>query len=207
MRPGTRLAQSRAHFTFGEIKMMRTQRSLKPLAAALLVIGSNLAMAQSPTSPPATSAADKRANVPANTAPGAVSEHRSTSYSGMKDSKAWERTHRASKIIGMDVVNGKGEKVGDVEDIVLDSKGNVAYAVVSTGGFLGVGDRLHAIPWTSLRTHTGKDNFMLDVDRERLKGAPGFDQSNWPDVNDPKWSDENRRYFSPVTKTSQSGVK
>ena len=185
--------------------MMRTQRSFNPLAAALLAIGTTVAMAQSPTSPPATSTTDKSANMPVTTTPSTRSEHRSTSYSGMKDSKAWERTHRASKIIGMDVVTGKGEKVGDVEDIVLDSKGNVAYAVVSTGGFLGMGDRLHAVPWSSLYTNTGKDSFVLEVDRERLRSAPGFNQSNWPDVNDPKWSNENRRYFSPVTKTTQSG--
>ena len=144
--------------------------------------------------------------MPTTPSPSAGYHDRSTRYAGMKDSKAWERTHRASKIIGVDVVNGKGEKIGDVEDIVLDSKGNVVYAVVSTGGFLGMGDRLHAIPWSSLRTDTGKDNFLLDVDRDRLRSAPGFDQANWPDVNDPKWSDENRRHFSSVTKSTLSGA-
>ena len=185
--------------------MMRTQHSLRPLAAALLAIGASVALAQSPAYPPPATATDKTANMPAAKTPSTASENRSTNYSGMKESRAWERTHRASKIIGMDVVNGKGEKVGDVEDIVLDSKGNVAYAVVSTGGFLGMGDRLHAVPWSSLYTTTGKDNFVLEVDRERLRSAPGFDQSNWPDVNDPKWSSENRRYFVPASKANQSG--
>ena len=96
----------------------------------------------------------------------------------------------------MDVVNRSGEKVGDVEDIVLDRNGNVAYAVVSTGGFLGVGERLHAVPWRSLQTDTGADNFLLDVDRDKLRSAPGFDASSFPDVNDPKWSSENRKHFA-----------
>lgn len=192
---------------------------LTSVAAAVMSIGASAALAQTAT-PPATTAPATRTDPMANptgmtgttgktgmTGTNADTTGKSTDYAGMRDAKTWERTHRVSKIIGTDVVNSKGEKIGDVEDVVLDAKGNVAYAVVSTGGFLGMGDKMHAVPWSAIRTNTGTDNFMLDVDKDRLRSAPGFDQSNWPNVNDPKWSNDNRRYFpaSGTTRKSTSG--
>jgi sporulation protein YlmC with PRC-barrel domain len=192
---------------------------LTSVAAAVMSLGTSAALAQTATQPPA-SGGSTGSTPPAATAPAtrtdpmpnstgmtgttAASTGKSSDYTGMRDAKSWERTHRVSKIIGTDVVNSKGEKIGDVEDIVLDAKGNVAYAVVSTGGFLGVGDKMHAVPWTAIRTNTGTDNFMLDVDKDRLRSAPGFDQSSWPNVNDPKWSSENRRYFPASGTTRKS---
>ena len=110
------------------------------------------------------------------------------------DQKQWERTHRATRIIGTDVRNTQGEKIGDVKDVVLDHNGKIAYAIVSTGGFLGIGDRLHAVPWTALNTSAGK-NFVLDVDKARLKNAPSFDSRTWPNLDDDQWASNNRRYF------------
>lgn len=117
--------------------------------------------------------------------------------------QAWERMHRASRIIGMDVVNRQGEKVGDIEDLVLDRNGSVAWAVVSTGGFLGVGDRLHAVPWRSLEADGGTGHFILEIDKETLGKAPGFDNTSFPDVSDPKWIAENRKHF-PVASSAAS---
>ena len=188
---------------------------LTSVAAAVMSLGTAAAIAQTTTQPPAGTAT--RSTTPATSAPATRTDSvsnstgmsgttgKSTDYTGMRDAKTWERTHRVSKIIGTDVVNSKGEKIGDVEDIVLDAKGNVAYAVVSTGGFLGMGDKMHAVPWSAIRTSTGTDNFMLDVDKDRLRTAPGFDQSSWPNVNDPKWSSENRRYF-PASGTTRSST-
>jgi sporulation protein YlmC with PRC-barrel domain len=125
----------------------------------------------------------------------AASGNAANRYGGMRDSQNWERSHRVSKIIGTDVVNRQGDQIGDVEDIVLDNRGNVAYAVVSTGGFLGVGERWHAVPWRSLNTAGESGKFVLDIDRNRLSEAPGFTRDNWPNVNDPKWTSQNSRYF------------
>lgn len=161
--------------------------ALAPLVGLTLALGATLAAAQ--TSGP-------RESRPA--ASGAA-----TAAGDAASKQAWERTHRASKIIGMDVVNRQGQKVGDVEDIVLDRNGNVAYAVVSTGGFLGVGDKLHAVPWRSLEANAVTGQFLLDVDKETLAKAPGFDNSSFPDVNDPKWSAENRKHF-PVASSAAS---
>ncbi len=175
------------------------------IAALSLALGSLAANSQTPregsedpgpaanTTAPATT---QRPTAPATTAPARVgSEVEGTSYKGVKDGASWERLHRASKIIGTDVINRQGERIGDIEDIVLDSKGLIAFAVVSTGGFLGIGDRLHAVPWQSLQTQTGRNAFILDIDKERLKNAPGFDKKNWPNLSDDNWSSENSRHF------------
>jgi sporulation protein YlmC with PRC-barrel domain len=120
---------------------------------------------------------------------------------GNRAERDWERRHRASKIIGTNVRNRQGEKIGDVEDIVLDRTGNVAYAVVSTGGFLGIGDRLHAVPWKALQPVANEDHFVLDIDRKRLQAAPGFPANAWPNFNDERWNSENRRaYPAPATR-------
>jgi sporulation protein YlmC with PRC-barrel domain len=109
--------------------------------------------------------------------------------------KAWERTHRASRIIGTDVRNRQGQKIGDIKDVVLDPDGLVAYAVVSTGGFLGVGDRLHAIPWTALQKDGEQNHFVLDMDKQRLSKAPGFDSKHWPNMAEERWNSETRGYY------------
>jgi hypothetical protein len=65
--------------------------------------------------------------------------------------------------------------------------GRVAYAVVSYGGVMGMGDKLFAIPWSAFRLDTDNKAFVLDVDKETLKNAEGFDKSNWPNTADRTW--------------------
>ncbi|MFP3854341.1 MAG: PRC-barrel domain-containing protein [Anaerolineales bacterium] len=87
----------------------------------------------------------------------------------------------ASTLIGDDVVNLAGENLGELEEIMLDvGTGQVAYAVLSFGGFLGMGDKLFAIPWEALQVDTEKEAFILDLAREDLENAPGFDKDDWP---------------------------
>jgi sporulation protein YlmC with PRC-barrel domain len=95
----------------------------------------------------------------------------------------------ASKLTGGNVKNADGEHLGDIKEIMIDTEtGRVAYAVLSFGGFLGMGDKLFAIPWSALRSHlTEPSAFVLSVNKERLAAAPGFDKSNWPDFADRKW--------------------
>ena len=108
----------------------------------------------------------------------------------------WERGHRGSKIIGTDVRNLRNQKIGEITDIVLDDGGTVAYAVVATGRFLGMRGKLHAVPWRALQTNaSGRDFFVLDIDKERLAKVPGFEPRSWPDFADERWSAENRKHF------------
>ena len=89
---------------------------------------------------------------------------------------------QASAVIGKKVVNRAGEPLGNLKELVLDlDDGRVAYAVLSFGGFMGLGDKLFAIPWEALVLNTKEQAFLLDVDKELLKQAPGFDKDHWPD--------------------------
>lgn len=125
----------------------------------------------------------------------ANSGNRRASKEDRRAEDRWGQAHRASKIIGTEVRNRQGQKLGDIKDLVLDSNGGVAYAVVSTGGFLGVRNRMHAIPWNALQTNTGDRHFLLDMDKDRLSKAPGFDNQQWPNMADERWNSETRGYY------------
>jgi sporulation protein YlmC with PRC-barrel domain len=104
---------------------------------------------------------------------------------------------RASKQFGVDVVDGSGKSVGDVDDIVVDdATGRIAYGVLSFGGFLGAGDKLFAIPWRALKPSAKEEGkLVLDVPKEKLEKAPGFDKKSWPDMADHRWGLDIYRYY------------
>ena len=104
---------------------------------------------------------------------------------------------RASKVIGMDVEDTSGKNLGDIDDVVVDDgTGRVIYAVLSFGGFLGMGDKLFALPWQSLKPNPkDADKAVLDVPKDRLKAAPGFDKKNWPDMADRRWGLDIYKYY------------
>src|SRR6185503_7902137 len=98
-----------------------------------------------------------------------------------------KRAHvlRASSIIGSKVANTDHEDLGKIEEIMLKADGDgIAYAVLSFGGFLGMGDKFFAVPWKALELDDEeKDCFILDVPKEKLQNAPGFPKNNWPDAD------------------------
>ena len=106
----------------------------------------------------------------------------------------WERSHRVSKIVGSEVRNKAGDKIGEIRDLMVDNNGTIKLAIVSTGGFLGVGDRLHAVPWDVL-TLGPKDDHILDIDKAHLQATPGFTSKTWPNLGDDHWMADNRRYY------------
>lgn len=94
----------------------------------------------------------------------------------------------ASTLIHTDVENPVGEDLGRIEELMIDlGSGRIAYAVLSFGGFLGLGDKLFAIPWEALKVDTEQEKIILDVDKEMLKYAPGFDKDHWPDTSEHAW--------------------
>jgi len=100
----------------------------------------------------------------------------------------YRRVLSAATVTGDRVRNPAGEDLGKVEEIMLDvPTGRVAYAVISFGGFLGIGDKLFAVPWRALTLNERDHEFILNVDRRRLEEAPGFDRDNWPDMAGPDW--------------------
>src|SRR5512140_511134 len=99
----------------------------------------------------------------------------------------------ASTLVGDKVKNPKGEDLGKIEELMIDlQSGRVAYAVISFGsGFMHSG-KLFAIPWGSLAVDQAEKQIILNVTREMLETAEGFDKDNWPDMADPNFL--NRTY-------------
>lgn len=106
------------------------------------------------------------------------------------------RVLSASTLKGDSVVNAKDEKLGTIEELMIDlDRGCIAYAVLSFGGFLGMGDKLFAIPWNALKVDTIEKRFVLNVAKERLEMAPGFDKDNWPNMADQEWGAKIYSYY------------
>src|ERR1022692_3223103 len=102
--------------------------------------------------------------------------------------KKYRRVLAASTLAGDQVQNSAGEDLGKVDEIMIDiPAGKVAYAVLSFGGFLGMGNKLFAVPWSALRLAEDKKHFILDGDKKKLENAPGCDKDNWPDRADTSW--------------------
>jgi sporulation protein YlmC with PRC-barrel domain len=102
----------------------------------------------------------------------------------------------ASQLIGENVINSRDEDVGKIKELVLNLRtGEIAYAVLSFGGFLGMGDKLFAIPFHLMKIDPKKDYVILDIEKSKLENAPGFDKQHWPDINDKKWADSIESYY------------
>jgi sporulation protein YlmC with PRC-barrel domain len=112
---------------------------------------------------------------------------------------------RASELIGTDVKNNANEDLGEIKDLAINpSTGSIQYAAVSMGGFLGMGDKLFAVPWSALECRTeagtvpgesGTHVAILNVSKETLKNAKGFDEDNWPDMANDQWKRDNDRPY------------
>lgn len=102
----------------------------------------------------------------------------------------------AGTLISEDVCNAAGENIGDIKEIMLNMQtGKVAYAVLSFGGVLGMGEKLFAVPWSALTLDTEDKSFVLDVSKDQLKALPGFDKDDWPDMTDPLWVQTISSYY------------
>ena len=96
----------------------------------------------------------------------------------------------SSTITGQNVYNMKDENIGDIKDLMIDpSNSEVVYAVLSFGGFLGIGNKLFAIPLQSFKYSESDDKMRLDVNKEKLENAPSFDDDNWPMTADNDFMD------------------
>lgn len=106
------------------------------------------------------------------------------------------RWQKATDLMGKKVTNDANEDLGKLEDIVVDANsGRILYGVLSFGGFLGMGDKLFAIPWQSLNLSGDYKQFTLNVAKDRLKSAEGFDKDKWPNFADEKWATTTYKYY------------
>jgi hypothetical protein len=114
-----------------------------------------------------------------------------------------DRLIASNKVEGTAVYNRQGERLGEVYNFMVDKRsGRVEYAVMSFGGFLGLGQSYHPLPWRVLTYDTGKGGYVVDLDRDRLRGAPSYSSSEAPDWSDQSWSARIDSYYD---RTAQPG--
>ena len=90
----------------------------------------------------------------------------------------------ATSIIGDKVKNEKGEHMGKIADIMIDiTSGKIEYVVIEFGGFLTIGEKYFAIPFSLLQVDPANKTFIFNQSREILEKAPGFDMNHWPETN------------------------
>lgn len=102
----------------------------------------------------------------------------------------------ANTLLGNDVYNNDAEDLGDIKEFMIDMhSGKIAYAVLSFGGVLGLGDKLFAVPWAALKLDTQNKRFTLNALKETLKDAPGFDKDKWPSMSDKTWAGGVHKFY------------
>ena len=102
----------------------------------------------------------------------------------------------SDKVEGTAVYDRRGEKLGSIHSVMIDKiSGKVAYAVMSFGGFLGMGDSYHPLPWHVLTYDTGQGGYVVDLDRNKLEGAPTYATSETPNWSDRRWGQQVHDYY------------
>jgi sporulation protein YlmC with PRC-barrel domain len=102
----------------------------------------------------------------------------------------------ADKVEGTKVYNAQGDKLGTVDAIMIDKRsGNVAYAVMSFGGFLGMGEKQHPLPWAQLKFDRDKDGYVVNLSKEQLQKAPAFERGQHARLADPTYGETVERYY------------
>jgi hypothetical protein len=106
---------------------------------------------------------------------------------------------KARDIIGVGVVSKSHENLGKIEEIVLDKiSGQACYVVLSFGGFLGMGDKLIAMPWNAIRFSPEDNCFILNASKARLENAPSFSRNKWPDMADQTWGEKIYQHYGTL---------
>ena len=102
----------------------------------------------------------------------------------------------SNKVEGTDVYNRAGERLGEVSNFMVDKySGQVAYAVMSFGGFLGIGEKYHPLPWKVLTYDTAKGGYVVDLDKDRLQKAPSYASSETANWRDPAYGRQIDDYY------------
>jgi sporulation protein YlmC with PRC-barrel domain len=101
-----------------------------------------------------------------------------------------------AKVSGTNVYNRDGENIGAIQDVMIDKKmGKIAYALMSFGGFMGLGKDYHPLPWSLLKYDTMLGGYVVDLSKAQLEGAPGYPADSTPDFSDRDSETELHRYY------------
>ena len=116
------------------------------------------------------------------------------------------RTHgllSAESIMSDSIKNAEGKDLGNVKELMLNpDSGKIDYAVLSFGGFLGMGDKYFAVPWDAMEVDRDSKVMRLNMPKERLEKMEGFDKDNWPDFANPEFESNIHRNFDGIGKYS-----
>ena len=132
----------------------------------------------------------------------------------MGESTVFHQPQRLSKLIGAEVRNDKGERLGKVDDLIADEDGRISYMVLSKGGMLSFGSKLVAIPMSAIEPRVTKDGKLnINLAKQTLDQAPTFTASKYPDFSNKNWQDNVRGYFesretqpSPLKKVPEKAM-
>jgi sporulation protein YlmC with PRC-barrel domain len=173
--------------------MKRYWKSLSNLLAVLSIVGLSATVATAQT---------QAQNNPARTNQDRVRVNAGVQADASQiDEKTQGATIRASELIGMDIETPQGEDIGEISDLVMEVRtGRIRYAAVTYGGFLGIGDKLFAVPFEAFQWKREADDaddyhLVLNVTQQQMEGAVGFDQDHWPNFADQNFTrDLDKRY-------------
>ena len=102
----------------------------------------------------------------------------------------------ADRVNGTTVYDGQGEKLGSVEDVMIDKvSGRIAYAVLGFGGFFGIGNKHHPLPWGTLKYDTAIGGYVVSLDRQVLEGGPAYGDTETVAWNDEAWGRQVHDYY------------
>jgi hypothetical protein len=128
---------------------------------------------------------------------GTMQSNPSRTGSGSIATDETDRLIASNKVEGTAVYNRKGERLGDVYNFMVDKRsGQVEYAVMSFGGFLGIGESYHPLPWRVLDYDTRMGGYVVDLDEEKLRGAPSYRRDENPDWSDREWGTRVHSYYN-----------
>lgn len=114
----------------------------------------------------------------------------------MPEPAGGHRVYPVSTVLNGRVLNLAGDDLGKVEDLMLNPvNGRIVWAILSFGGFLGIGDKRFPVPWKALRVDLSKKEIILDIDRAALDRAPNFDKENWANLADPEFGREVHEHY------------
>jgi sporulation protein YlmC with PRC-barrel domain len=119
--------------------------------------------------------------------------------------KTTPRLLSSSSITGTSVKNAEGKDIGKIKDLMIDhNSGEVSYAVLSFGGFLGMGDKLFAIPMQKFEFDTADRDarVVLNISKEKLEKAPGFDKDDWPNHASTEFTESVYRYYGVESRSA-----
>jgi hypothetical protein len=122
----------------------------------------------------------------------------STATTAALEADETDRLISSEKVEGTAVYDRRGERLGTVHHLMIDKyTGQVAYAVMSFGGFLGIGESYHPLPWKMLTYDIRLGGYVVDLDRRRIEGAPSYTSSQMPDWSDRSYTGRIDQYWMP----------